>query len=118
MLERSPSPRHHPVNYQPTANIARPFVSDMTLNRIPVHEGGGVTSSHQQRGEQTVQHVAIAESDIMGWTPDGRLLVQMPALGVVGREGGGGTEWGNAAPTRRASTGRAVQCVPCLKHDL
>ena len=65
-----------------------------------------------------MQHVAIASSDIVGWTADGRLIVQMPANGGVARaeggvakaEGGvaraeGGMASVNPGLTRRASTG-------------
>lgn len=101
----------HPVNYcQPaTASGTHPRMSDTSLNRL--------SSGALKRGSGEVQHVAIAESDIIGWTADGRLLVQMQAPGGLGI-GGAGAAGNNPAPPRRASTGIVYHVdrglPPCL----
>ena len=101
MLERSPG--RQPMNYTHRAfspagpSLPRPSLSDMSLNRTsmehyvpsrgPVRAVGGagrqrrVSADHSLQ-PRPVQHMAIAQSDIIGRTPDGRLIVQMPAVGV------------------------------------
>ena len=122
MLDRNPG--HRPINYRPVAQptLTRPSVSDVSLNYIPVpnpvHEPG---SSLQSSVE--VQRVAIATSDIVGWTADGRLIVQMQAPAGPGAErgaGGGGGEGGGVkhAPVRRASTGMYTSVIQCVTEHV
>ena len=74
-----------------------------------------------------MQRVAIASSDVIGWTPDGRLIVQMPVLpvgqGLAGQQTrpgqglAGQTRLGQGprpAPIRRASTGIYYSYSVCL----
>ena len=67
---------HRPINYYqttPTHHMpTHPSQSDSTLNHVP-YQPVPIPAQEQ------VQHVAIASSDILGWTADGRLIVQMPA---------------------------------------
>ena len=90
MLDHSPA--HHPVNYYQSTSAG-----DTSLKRV--------STGDIKRGPGEVQHVAIAESDIIGWTEDGRLLVQMQAPAGPG-PGPGTRAVGNVHnPARRASTG-------------
>lgn len=92
MLDHSPA--HCPVNY-PQPGRTHSMLSDSSLKRV--------STGNLNRGPGDVQHVAIAERDIIGWTEDGRLLVQMQAPGMGGARAVGGVD--NPTPTRRASTG-------------
>jgi hypothetical protein len=86
---------HRPINY----NQAPPTRENVTtstetvLHQSPVHEA-----------RAQVQHLAIASSDIVGWTSDGRLIVQMPANQGMPEVG---VATVNPTPTRRASTGKS-----------
>ena len=109
MLEHGPGRR--PINHSPTAvapptvgTMTRPSLSDMSLNRIP-HQPVATRVRQQRQGPselRPVQRVAIAESDIIGWTPDGRLIVQMPV-------GAGASQ--SLTTTRRGSTGGYIRNV-------
>jgi hypothetical protein len=97
---------HRPINYNqapPTrANVTTS--SETALHQSPVHEA-----------RAQVQHLAIESSDIVGWTADGRLIVQMPANQGMPEVG---VATVNPAPIRRASTGQFAQdqSFPQLKH--
>ena len=91
---------HRPINYNqapPTrANVTTS--SETALHQSPVHEA-----------RAQVQHLAIESSDIVGWTADGRLIVQMPANQGMPEVG---VATVNPAPIRRASTGKSLLLLP------
>ena len=108
------SPGHRPINYQTTPTHHHmptyPSQSDSGLNHVPYQP----VHIPVQEPKGAVQHVAIASSDIIGWTADGKLIIKMPTtttttttttVAMTQLKGG---DTGTAATglhlTRRAST--------------